>query len=185
MDPSDEHISLSHVLEKRAQILARRPKEEITATEFLHLVTFPLGDERYGVDIDLVQDVRSFNQQNWSPIPCTPDFIVGAINIRGRIYSLMDVARFTGLPSRPFTDITHVLLLRSRDHGMEEAMELSILSDDIPQVVDIPLSVVESASVTVSARMQEYVRGVTKDMLIILDLERLLSDPGIIVHQEA
>jgi len=64
-------------------------------------------------------------------------------------------------------------------------MELSILSDDIPQVVDIPLSVVESASVTVSARMQEYVRGVTKDMLIILDLERLLSDPGIIVHQEA
>ncbi|MBC8509394.1 MAG: chemotaxis protein CheW [Anaerolineales bacterium] len=184
MDPSDENISLTRILERRARTLARLPSEEITSAESLQLLTFPLGDERYGVYIDLVQDVRPLSQQNWSLVPCTPNFIVGAINIRGRIYSLMDVAHFTGLPSRSFTETTHVLLLRSRDHDMEDAMELSILADDIPQVVNIPFSAVESASVTLSTRMQEYVRGVTKDMLIILDLARLLSDPGIIVHQE-
>ncbi len=173
-------------LERRARALAKLLTEEAAEGETLHLVTFPLGEERYGVEVTLVQEVQPVESQTWSPVPCTPDFIVGAVNIRGRIYSMMDVARFLGLPRRPRSETAHVLLVRGGDQGEggEGEVELSILADDVPQVASVPLAEVQPSSATVSTQVQEYVRGVTDDMLIILDVERLLSDPGIIVHKE-
>ncbi len=173
------------ILERRARVLARLPTEEAAEGETLHLLTFPLGEERYGVDIALVQEVQPLESQTWSLVPCTSDFIVGAVNIRGRIYSVMDMARFLGLPQRPPSEAAHVLLVQGGVQGDEGGMELGILADDVPQVITVSLAEVQPSSATVSTQAQEYVRGVTDDMLIILDLERLLSDPRIIVHEEA
>ncbi len=181
---SQVKVSEMEILEQRARVLARLPTEEAAEGDTLHLVTFPLGEERYGVEVTLVQEVQPVESQTWSPVPCTPDFIVGAVNIRGRIYSMMDVARFLGLPRRPLSETAHVLLVRGGDQGGEGEVELSILADDVPQVASVPLAEVQPSSATVSTQVQEYVRGVTDDMLIILDVERLLSDPGIIVHKE-
>ena len=117
----------------------------------------------------------------WSRVPCTPDFIVGAVNIRGRIYSVTDIASFLGLPQRPLSEAAHILLVRGRT---QEGMELCLLADDLPEVVSIPLAGVRPAAATISSKVREYVRGVTADMLIVLDLERLLLDPRIVVHEE-
>jgi purine-binding chemotaxis protein CheW len=171
-------------LERRARALACLPTEEEVEGETLHLVTFPLREERYGVEITLVQGIQPLEGQTWSRVPCTPSFIVGAINIRGRIYSVMDIASFLGLPSRPLSETAHVLLVRNGGQGAAGEMELGILADDLPQVVNVPLAEVEPSSATISNQAQKYVRGVTADMLIILDLGRLLSDPGIRVHEE-
>ncbi len=171
-------------LERRARALARLPTEEAAEGDTLHLVTFPLGKERYGVEVTLVQEVQPLESQTWSLVPCTPDFIVGAVNIRGRIYSVMDMARFLGLPQRPPSEAAHVLLVQGGVQGDEGGMELGILADDVPQVITVSLAEVQPSSATVSTQAQEYVRGVTDDMLIILGLERLLSDPRIIVHEE-
>ena len=172
------------ILEKRARALARVPAGEEVEEEILHLVTFFLGDECYGVEIDLVQEVQPLQRGTWSRVPCTPDFIVGAVNIRGRIYSVMDVARFLGLPPRPLSETSHVLLVRGGGQEGEAEMELCILADDAPQVARVSLTQVHPSTDTISSRAQEYVRGVTGEMLIILDLERLLSEPRIIVHKE-
>lgn len=171
-------------LERRARALAGLPTEEAAEGKTLHLVTFPLGEERYGVEATMVQEVQPLERQTWSPVPCTPDFIVGAVNIRGHVYSVMDVGRFLGLPRPPLPETAHVLLVRGGQEGSEGAMELSILADDVPQVASVPLEGVHPSSAAVSAQAQEYVRGVTGDMLIVLDLERLLSEPSIIVHEE-
>ena len=120
----------------------------------------------------------------WSRVPSTPDFIVGAVNIRGRIYSVMDVARFLGLPSRPVTENTHVLLVQGGDGETDDEMELCILADDLPKVANIPVTEMQPRQ-TVSDQTQEYVRGVTADMLVILDLGRLLRDPGIVVNEKS
>jgi purine-binding chemotaxis protein CheW len=178
-DPKSE----TDILKLRARALARRPTEEAVEGETLRLVTFSLGEERYGVEVTLVQEVQPLGPQTWSLVPCTPGFIVGAVNLRGRIYSAMDVARFLGLPCRPLSETAHVLLVRAEDWGGEGEMELSILTDDIPQVASVPLAEVQPASATISVKAQEFVRGVTEDMLIILDLERLLSHPGIVVEE--
>jgi chemotaxis signal transduction protein len=77
-----------------------------------------------------------------------------------------------------------VLLVQGGSLGGEGAVELSILTDDMPEVAVVPLAEVQPPSATVSAEAQEFVRGVTEDMLIILKLERLLSHPGIFVNEE-
>jgi purine-binding chemotaxis protein CheW len=172
-------------LERRARALACPPVKEEVESETLHLVTFSLGKERYGVEITLVQGIQPLERQTWAYVPCTPSFIVGAVNIRGRIYSVMDISRFLGLPPRPLSETAHVLLARNGGQGAEGEIELGILADDLPQVANVPLAEVQPSSATISNPAQKYVRGVTTDMLIILHLERLLSDPAIIVHEEA
>jgi purine-binding chemotaxis protein CheW len=178
------------ILEERARALARLPAED--EGEALHLVAFSVGKERYGVEITLVQEIQPLESQTWSPVPCTPDFVVGAVNIRGHVYAMMDIGRFLGLPSRPLPKTAHVLLVQDEGRNGRskpvlstgEGMELGILADDLPQVIHVPLSEIRSPSATISAQGQRYIRGVMADLLIVLDLKRLLSDPGIIVHEE-
>ncbi len=171
------------IMEGRARLLAHLPEEDIAEGKTLYLQSFLLGQERYGVDVELVRETQPLGSQKWAPVPCTPDFITGAVNIRGRIYPIMDVARFLGLPPRPLSETTHVLLVRGVNGG-EEEMELCLLADELPQAVRVSQKEVKAATVTISARAQEFIRGITDDMLIILDLKRLLSDPGMIVHEE-
>jgi purine-binding chemotaxis protein CheW len=175
--------SLKSELEQRARALARPPAQDLPASESLHLVTFPLGQEWYGIGITLVREIQPLTKRTWSSVPCTPGFVVGAVNIRGRIYSMIDVARFLGLPARQLAETAHVLLVQGRDWEGKE-IDLGILADDVPQAIHLPRADVQPPAATISARAQDYVRGVTPDMLIVLNLERLLSDPGIVVQEE-
>jgi purine-binding chemotaxis protein CheW len=171
-------------LRRRARVLASPPSQVLPASELLHLVTFPVGQERLGLDITQVQEIQPLTKRSWSPVPCTPDFVVGVVNIRGRLYSMLDVARFLGLPARPPAEAAHVLLVGGIDPDGEE-MQLGILADDVPQAVQVSLADVKPPGTGVSSRAQEYVRGITQEMLIVLNLQRLLSDPSIIVEEEA
>ncbi len=179
----EAELSDIEILDKRAQALAQLPKEEQAEDEILRLVTFHSGEERYGVEITQVQEVQSLRPEAWSKVPCTPDFIVGVVNIRGRVFSLMDVGRFVGLPARPLTSASQVLIVRS-GLGDKGEMELGFLTDDVPQVITVSQDDVRPSSTTISSKVQEYVAGVTVDMVIILDLPRLLNDPNIIIHEE-
>ena len=172
------------ILEERARILAHPIAEEKASVGVLSLVTFHLGDEWYGVEIDKVLEVQPLDGQIWTRVPCTPDFIIGAVNLRGRIHSLMDVGSFLGLAPRPPTESMHILLVRSSPQDGAEPMELSIVTDDVPEVMDVPLTEIQTPTVTVSSQLREYTRGVTGRMLIVMDLNRLLSTPRIIVQEE-
>ncbi len=176
-------LSEFEILEKRAQALAQLPVEEQAEGEILRLVTFRSGEERYGVEITQVQEVQPLQPEAWSKVPCTPDFIVGVVNIRGRVYSLRDVGRFVGLPARPLTSASQVLIVRS-GRGDNGEMVVGFLTDDVPQVITVSQADVRPSSTTVSSKVQEYVAGVTVDMVIILDLPRLLTDPQIIINEE-
>jgi purine-binding chemotaxis protein CheW len=175
-------------LQRRARALARPPAEDAADAETLHLVSFRLGEERFGVDISRVREIRPLAPLTWSRVPCTPDFIVGAVNVRGRIYSVMDVARFMGLPSRALSEVAHVLLVRgeadaAHGSGVDGEMELGILADDVPRATVVPLSRIQPPP-SVSGAAQPHVRGVTEDMCVVLDLESLLADPAIVVCEE-
>ena len=171
------------ILDARARLLAVPPQQETDSGETLHLLAFFLGGERYGVNIDLVREALPLDRQNWTRVPCSPSFIVGAVNIRGRIYSLMDISRFFGLAARPWPENPHAVLVNN-ETGRAEGMELCLLADTLPEIVDIMLHEVQSAGAIVSNQANEFIHGITQEMLIILDIDRLLSDPRIIIHEE-
>lgn len=164
------------ILRARARALARTGKPVPDAGEMLDLLEFRLAQERYAVENHLVQEVCPFKEL--TPLPCTPAFIRGIVNLRGRILPVLDLKRFFGLPEIGLTDLHRIILVRGGD------LELGLLADDITGLRTIPVSSVQSAPPTLAGIRSDYLKGVTAERLIVLDLARILAAPGIIVNEE-
>ena len=165
---------MKKILEERARALTK--STEVQTGESLQLVVFTLANETYGIATDYVHEVQPLRQV--SPVPCTPDFVVGVINIRGSIYSVIDIRSFFGVQKQDLTELTKVILVSAA------GLEVGILADDVKGATSIPLAEIKAALAAQSAAKDEFVQGVTKEMLIILNLEALLRDERICVHQE-
>jgi purine-binding chemotaxis protein CheW len=162
------------ILEERARALAR--VAEVGEGEGMQLVVFSLANETYGIETDHVKEVQPL--QHVSPVPCTPNFVVGVINIRGSIYSVVDIRGFFGVPRQEITDLTKVILVNAA------GLEVGILADDVSGAISVPLAEIKPPLATQATVKEEYVQGVTKDMLVVLNLEALMRDERIIVHEE-
>jgi purine-binding chemotaxis protein CheW len=173
------------ILLERARRLAQLPPKTLAADESLELATFHVGPEYLGVSTAVVYETQPLRAHQWTRVPGAPAFVVGAVNLRGHIYSIFDLARFLGLPARPLSEKAHLLLIRGGLCADGKDMELTLLADEIPIIRRVPVASLNLPPATVSPTMQTYLRGVTPDLLLVLDIERLLSDPHLIVHEEA
>jgi len=171
------------ILEERSRSLARLPETKAASGEVLEVLTFHLGTEYIGIPTEWVHEIQPLNAHHWSRVPCAPDFIVGIVNLRSRIYSIMDLTVFWGLPPHPLSEKAHLLLVRSNHLTDHQEMELTLLTDDLDKVCRLRLDDLNPTPPTVSAKVQAHVQGVTSDMMMVLDLESLLSDQRIIVEE--
>jgi len=162
------------ILEERARALARVAKVE--TGDSTQLVVFSLANETYGIPTEHVREVQPLREI--SPVPCTLDFVVGIINIRGSIYSVVDIRKFLGVPEQEVTDLTKVILVNAA------GLEVGILADDVSGSTSVPLAEIKPPLATAASIKEEYIQGVTSDMLIILNLEALMRDEQIVVHEE-
>lgn len=164
------------ILKERATMLAREPEDQAAATESLEIVEFLLASEKYGIESSYVHEVYPLKEL--TALPCTPAFVLGIVNLRGRIFSVVDIKKFFGLPERGLTDLNKVIVLRS------ESMEFGILADVILGVRSILLGEMQPSLPTLTGIRAEYLRGVTKEQVVVLDGEKILSDRKIIVFDE-
>ena len=79
----------------------------------LELLEFRLASERYAVESRLVQEVHPL--RDLTPLPCTPPFVLGIVNVRGRILPVLDLKKFFDLPERGLTDLHRIILVRGND----------------------------------------------------------------------
>lgn len=164
------------ILKERATTLAREPEDQTAATESLEIVEFLLASEKYGIESSYVHEVYPLKEL--TALPCTPAFVLGIVNLRGRIFSVVDIKKFFSLPERGLTDLNKVIVLRS------ESMEFGILADVILGVRSILLGEMQPSLPTLTGIRAEYLRGVTKEQVVVLDGEKILSDRKIIVFDE-
>ena len=162
------------ILEKRAQALARAT--EVETGETMQFVVFSLANETYGIPTNYVKEVQPL--RDVSPVPCTPDFVVGVINIRGSIYSVVDIRQFLGVQKQEMTDLTKVILVDAA------GLEVGILADDVSGSMSIAMAEIKPSLATTASIKEEYIQGVTKDMLIILNLDTLMRDERVVIHEE-
>ena len=187
MNPEEKtigEIDPKKVLKQRANLLAKRVETETAEGEFLHLLSFQSGEDRYAVELKYVWEVQPLRLQMWSLVPCAPGFIAGAVNLRGRVFSMMHIGRFLGVNTPVLMDSAYAILVKGGNNKTGKDMEFCMLSEGMPEMKKISQGSVETSSTTVPLGHREYVLGVTEDMLIILDLDRIFSDAGIIVHDE-
>jgi purine-binding chemotaxis protein CheW len=164
------------ILKARARELARDSENEKTIDESLEVVEFLLAYENYGIESCYVREIHPLREL--TPVPCTPPFVLGVINVRGQIISVIDIKRFFDLPERGLTDLNKVIILRNTE------MELGILADVILGVVRVPLRNLQPTLPTLTGIREEYLKGITPERLAILDAGKLLSDKKLIVHEE-
>ncbi|WP_147071931.1 chemotaxis protein CheW [Sulfuriferula plumbiphila] len=164
------------ILKARAQALAREPVHAEAANECLEVVEFLLACERYAVESRCIREV--YPLENLTPLPCTPAFVLGIINLRGEILSVIDIKKFFDLPEQGLTDLNKLIVLRSGN------MLFGILADAITGVRRVPIADMQSSLPTLTGIREVYLRGVTPDRTVVLDAEKLLSDANIIVQEQ-
>lgn len=174
--------SLATILTNRAQALAAVPLEPPTG-QTLELLVFQLGQEKYGIDVHNVREI--YPQQPLTLVPRTPNFVAGIFSARGRILSVIDFAHFLGLPPRQSTELDQpkIIVVTTADSGEEMAqLEVGLLVDEVSDIVTIFEDEVKQHLVTQSRA--DYVRGITSELLVVLNLNALLNDKHLIVDEE-
>ena len=164
------------VLKARAQALAREPGKAQAADAELEVLEFFLAHEKYAVESQHIREV--YPLENLTPLPCTPPFVLGIVNLRGEIVSVIDIKKFFDLPERGLTDLNKVIVLQSGQ------MLFGILADSIAGVRRIPVAEIQPSLPTLAGIREKYLRGITPDRTILLDAEKLLADEQIIVQEQ-
>jgi purine-binding chemotaxis protein CheW len=139
-------------------------------------VEFLLSGEEYALESGYVREVYPLREL--TPLPCTPPFVLGIVNMRGKILSVIDMRRFFELPGQGVTDLNKVIILH------RGSMEFGILADAIIGVRTIAASELQPSLPTLTDIRAAYLKGVTKDGLVVLDAAKMLSDKRIVVHEE-
>jgi len=164
------------ILRARADLLARQSARE-QAGDTLEVVEFMLANERYGLESNFVREV--YPLKDYTPIPCTPPFVLGLLNVRGRIISVIDIKKFFEMPGKGISDLNKVIIIHDYN------MEFGILADSIIGIRDIALRDIQPPLPTLTGIREDFLKGITMERVVILDAKKLLADKKIIVHEEA
>lgn len=164
------------VLKERARALAKEHTEERIAGMRVEIVEFVLADEQYGIESSFIREVYPLRE--FTPVPGTPPFVLGVINLRGEIVSVIDIKKFFDLPEKGITDLNKVIVLRNAE------MEFGVLADAVPGARLISLEGLQPPPRTFTGLREEYLRGITTERIAVLDAAKLLSDPKLIIQEE-
>jgi purine-binding chemotaxis protein CheW len=164
------------ILKDRAKSLARQPEKEEDPGKQLQVVEFLLAHERYAIETAYIRE--AYPLKELTPLPGTPPFVLGIINVRGQIFSLIDLKKFFELPEKGITDLNKVMIIHT------DEMEFGILADAIIGVRPVPFNELQPSLPTLTGIRADYLKGVTKERIVVLDAKRILSDKKIVVHKD-
>ncbi|CAG9296186.1 chemotaxis protein CheW [Celerinatantimonas diazotrophica] len=149
----------------------RNVAENIAGDEVLQWVTFQLENETYGINVMQVQEVLRYNEI--APVPGAPDYVLGIINLRGNVVTVIDTRSRFGLPPAEVTDNTRIVIIEA------EKQVIGILVDSVAEVVYLRSSEIDTAPNVGTEESAKFIQGVSNrdgQLLILVDLNKLLSD---------
>lgn len=164
------------ILKSRAKALAGLQVPEDQGGERVDLLEFLLSGETYAIETSFISE--TFPLIDFTPLFCTPPFVMGIINVRGRIVSIVDMRRFFDLPIIGLSNLNRVIIVR------DDNMEFGILADSIIGMRSLPLQELQPSLPTLTGIREEFLRGVTGDRLVLLDMGKILADRRLVVHEE-
>lgn len=137
----------------------------------LQWVTFRLGNETYGINVMQVREVLRYTEI--APVPGAPSYVIGIINLRGNVVTVIDTRERFGLPNSEITDSTRIVILESEDQVV------GIMVDAVAEVVYLRESEIEIAPNVGNAESSRYIQGVchkNDELLILIEIAKLLTD---------
>ncbi len=147
--------------------------QEINITEqqeLLQLVSFKIGEEEFGVDINIVREIN--RMLPITKVPNTQDFIEGVVNLRGRIIPVIDLRVKLGLMKLEHGKNTRIVVVELKQQT------IGFIVDEVNEVLRIPKSITEIPPELVGGVNNEFITAIGKledRLLILLDLEKIFS----------
>jgi len=146
-------------------------KKDQVNDEVLQWVTFQLEEETYGINVMQVREVLRYNEI--APVPGAPDYVLGIINLRGNVVTVIDTRSRFGLMPGEVTDNTRIIVIES------ERQVIGILVDSAAEVVYLRTSEIDTTPSVGTDESAKFIQGVSNrdgKLLILVDLNKLLTD---------
>jgi len=137
----------------------------------LQWVTFRLENEIYGINVMQVKEVLRYSEI--APVPGAPSYVLGIINLRGSVVTVIDTCQRFSLPTGEITESTRIMILEVEGHV------IGILVDAVSEVVYLRQSEVEPSPNVGNDESSRFIQGVchkNDTLLILVDLDKLLSE---------
>ncbi|MDK9806106.1 chemotaxis protein CheW [Vibrio sp. D406a] len=146
-------------------------KKDTSNDEVLQWVTFQLEEETYGINVMQVREVLRYTEI--APVPGAPDYVLGIINLRGNVVTVIDTRSRFGLMEGEVTDNTRIIVIES------ERQVIGILVDSVAEVVYLRSSEIDTTPSVGTDESAKFIQGVSNrdgKLLILVDLNKLLSE---------
>ncbi|HGS4674055.1 chemotaxis protein CheW [Vibrio paracholerae] len=146
-------------------------RKEKSNDEVLQWVTFQLEEETYGINVMQVREVLRYTEI--APVPGAPDYVLGIINLRGSVVTVIDTRSRFGLMQGEITDNTRIIVIES------ERQVIGILVDSVAEVVYLRSSEIDSTPSVGTDESSKFIQGVSNrdgKLLILVDLNKFLTD---------
>lgn len=151
----------------------QKPTEE--AKELVQLVVFELDEEEYAVEISEIREI--LRKPNVTPVPNSPNFIEGIINVRGKIVVVMDMEERFNLERESERKSLHVILTEIGDNTF------GAIVDEVTEVLRVPKESIEAAPAIISEKINaDYVKGIAvmeNRLVILLDFTKVFEEKGL------
>ncbi len=145
--------------------------DELAVDPMTQWVTFMLDNEKYGINVMQVREV--LRDIEIAPVPGAPTYVLGIINLRGNVVTVIDTRSRFGLPAVEVNDESRVIIIETMDQIV------GLLVDSIAEVADIPKSQIELTPNVGNDDSSRYIQGVHSregELLILVAVEKVLSD---------
>ncbi|MCW8328203.1 chemotaxis protein CheW [Photobacterium sp. SDRW27] len=154
-----------------SQVSVAEIQKEDGNDQVLQWVTFQLEDETYGINVMQVREVLRYSEI--APVPGAPDYVLGIINLRGNVVTVIDTRSRFGLMPGEISDNTRIVIIEA------EKQVIGILVDSVAEVVYLRSSEIDTTPSVGTEESAKFIQGVSNrdgELLILVDLNKLLSD---------
>ncbi len=137
----------------------------------LQYVTFRLEEETYGINVMQIQEVLRYTEI--APVPGAPDYVLGIINLRGNVVTVIDTRKRFGLRQSEISDQTRIVVLEL------EGQVIGVLVDSVAEVVYLQQSEIETAPNVGNEESARFIQGVCNkngELIILVEFEKMLSE---------
>ena len=143
------------------------------ATDGSQYLTFTLGAEEYGVEILKVQEIKGYSAI--TPIPNTPSYVKGVMNLRGSIIPIVDLRAKLSMAEAAYNQFTVIIVVRVG------AKTVGVVVDAVSDVLNIPLKDIQPTPDFGSQVDARFISGLAKAgdrLVVLLEIEKVLAGDG-------
>ncbi len=164
--------------ERAANLIEAARRQDITG--LMSLAVVMLNGEYFGLDLSLVREFTDIKQI--TPVPCCGDFILGNMNLRGEIVTLVDIRHLLNLPRDGVNDVAKAMVVHLKD------IVAGITIDEVCDVIYLQPSEIKAAPTSGHSGNNEYLRGTAlyRDKILgLIDFQKIITEQELVVNQEA